>query len=380
MNAQQRLRLQTRPNNPFNAIQRQGAMLSEAIQQEVVVPQLADIAQDFGTINAGTIVMGNGLPLGGGFSGVIQFAEPFDLGGGVLAHYVVYKTDIVQFYITNEGDVLAGGGTTGIGSSGILFNDAAGAAQLGWKSASSPIINPFATIWAYFTGTTPNRSGSMQADVYKESGGNGTTQWIVNHRNGASLGYHELLGQPPYFDFKALDTGQTFIGHYGDYAAPTLVNTSSKTAIHARTVAQNSVGTNGIVEYIEIPYRFLNNSGGNRTITLTIDFGATSLTLTTGNIATSANPHYGVLRIKARNYGSPAVQHFSTEWRFSAAGALGGFVAMTGFDGMWDADAAEDTSAAPKTLTVSITLSATGQGANYYWLAGPPIGLGPYNQ
>lgn len=141
------------------------------------------------------------------------------------------------------------------------------------------------------------------------------------------------------------------------YPRTTINNTTTKTPIYTDSISANALGNNGIIN-IQIPFIYMNNTGGNRTITFTVEFGSTSLFATaTNNLGTAGNQRTGILTVRIANAGATNAQQAYIGWDISGAAAAGNTAANDGGDGKAGSNAgAEDTTAA-KTLTISVTHS-----------------------
>lgn len=317
-----------------NVYRRSNAEMLERIDRrdaEMELAQLSDVATDFGRITAGQIDVADGA------------------------------------------SVLDDDGQT------FLADTAYGASKsLKWETADGFLAG---YINGRYQGSAPNRGGVIVIEAYDEPLGDGSGAAFSAIGAGTALAINSFTfyaQSAPYFRYQDI-WGNTGKPHYGDYGAPVLVDTASKTTVYTRSVKQSSIGANGLICDLIIPFRLLNNSGGAKTFTFTIDWGGTSWTIVATALATGANPRYGSIRLIMRNYKNVAVQHAETELIVSAASAIGTAVARGGaVNDTQGNNATEDTGAANKTLTVSITLSGAGQGATYNAETGVPLTPGPY--
>lgn len=99
----------------------------------------------------------------------------------------------------------------------------------------------------------------------------GDQSWAVPSGSGA--GIYALVYS------KTLDTSIT---------TATISNSTAETTIYTYNLPANTLSTNKILKIV-VAGTYLNNSGGNKTVTIRMKYGATTvITATTGNIATSA--------------------------------------------------------------------------------------------
>lgn len=119
---------QSIPNNfisRIEALEREFALYKNAAPVAGVV---SDWASDLGDIVAGNLIMGNGVPLGEGFTGLYQSAEQFEwpVGSGDYWNFGGFNTDVIQVGISAlTGYLLGGGGTVGINEEGLRLTNIA---------------------------------------------------------------------------------------------------------------------------------------------------------------------------------------------------------------------------------------------------------------
>jgi hypothetical protein len=140
----------------------------------------------------------------------------------------------------------------------------------------------------------------------------------------------------------------------------TIVNEAAKSTLYAVNVGAGDLGTTKAL-HIRIGGDYFNNSGGVRTITLTIDFGTTTMFAdVTASIPAAATRRAFLLDLIIANQNSAAVQVLSGMFRVSdeaaPASGIGNLAPADLVNGTFSGGATEDTTGA-KTATVSITHS-----------------------
>ena len=159
---------------PGNALDQQAASrraLTELANRDINVPQLSGIATDFGLINAGTIVMGNGQPLGNGFTGMMRFADALEwpAGSGKLWTDIAFASDVMTFGISAlDGKLYA--------AAGALFVDMSGVATTG--------LNYFWNMQATFNSNTNTAKTGMFVP-YNAYGGSPEPAWQTTFQTSA---------------------------------------------------------------------------------------------------------------------------------------------------------------------------------------------------
>lgn len=114
------------------------------------------------------IIQGNGKELGDGFTGVMQFTDPLEWpvgsGSGVFLHYAVFKLDIVQFYVSSDGEVLTAGGLLKLFSGGINLLGPVGA--ITFEASDSYVVRSGSLGFGMVNGaSTPTPYWSLTSDA-----------------------------------------------------------------------------------------------------------------------------------------------------------------------------------------------------------------------
>ncbi len=270
------------------------------------------------------IIQGNGVQLGDGFTGVMQFTDPLEWpvgsGSGVFLYYAVFKADVVQFYITSAGDVLAGAGAVVLDVNGIALLVGSGDVNsVKWYAE-----NPFAymgTINTIVTGTTPNRSAETNLISVAE-GGSGTAVTYIIAFGPSSDPAIWVKDTPPYFNYRTKKLGDTGVLHYGNFsAAVSKANTTAAETIISRTIKANSLGTKGFM-HTRVVIVFANGSGTGRTITPAYNFGAYAYSHGNQSLASGTNRMTLILEAWTWNDQAANAQFHVHSMQFGTGAAL----------------------------------------------------------
>lgn len=137
-----------------------------------------------------------------------------------------------------------------------------------------------------------------------------------------------------------------------------LINKSTKTAIYSRTIQGNAMRESGFIDLCA-PWEWYNNTGSNRTFTLDIDFGSTSIvSVTSPAIGSSGSNRVGSLRVRLYNDGAATFQQVIAQWDVSDPVASGTLTTRGSHHDVivFDTTSAEDASN-DLLFEVSLTLS-----------------------
>lgn len=389
MSAADLLRDQMIPGSLFDQLQEKDLDAAEARDAEVQVAQVADISTDGGAFNNGIEIKGDDItidistsPATFTGSGEVGCWPPIEVLSGVYAVRFTLNAGVVTTYTNaSDGKVYAGAGAVKLDENGETLHAISvyGSNQkIKWITTDGVLTA--ADMVGAIDGTTPDRDAFFYLTCTAEPGGAGDAQ-ITLRATGTDGTHNELLIGSGTQGFYAYSDkfGNFGVMHRGDYTAPVLVNSASKTTVYSRTIKAGSLGPNGIFR-VRVPYEWLNASGGNRSITYTVDWGTESFTWTFGAVATSATIRAtGQIDLWLCNANSVSSQRIQVETQLTSRIAADTLVARGGLmdDQLWH-DGALDTDAANRTLTISMTLSSTGQGANYYAQTLGAIADGPY--
>jgi hypothetical protein len=219
-------------------------------------------------------------------------------------------------------------------------------------------------ITARYQAESNKRLANVQISVNSQSGGeeisvNFADVNPVNMQNPQQLVAYRVSQLTKRIDvIESRDPGAGIVSAGDAQPFVQIVSSAAKTAIYSETILADALSTLGFVD-IEIPIQYLNNTGGNTTFIITVDWGAaTPFTYTTAAIATSANERHGAIRLRLANTGAANTQRLELAAHLSAAVANGTATTRGGqFDVVIGNTGAQDTTA-DKVLTISITLSS----------------------
>jgi hypothetical protein len=191
------------PGNPLDALARSQRQMAELADREVVIPQLSGLATDLGLVNAGTIIMGNGQPLGSGFTGVMHFAAALEwpAGSGSFWNTIGFFNDVMTVGVSAaDGRLYAGAGAVTLSDNGLTI--VAG-------TLIPNIINftygaggvDSAQIYSNIAGSPPFRSGSLfLSGLGIDSGVKGQVNILTADPTGATDTYLSLYGGKVVFE------------------------------------------------------------------------------------------------------------------------------------------------------------------------------------
>lgn len=159
-----------------------------------------------------------------------------------------------------------------------------------------------------------------------------------------------------YADSNA-STGLRWSAPSGGRAA---IASNTKTTLYTTSIAQSGLGTNGFID-VDVPFIYRNTTGGNTTITFTVEFGATTLfAVATANIGTASNSRTGKLHVRLSCNNSASAQDCYIDFDISGTAAAGSTSGKASGDTKAGFNVAtEATASGAKTLTISATLSST---------------------
>lgn len=155
-----------------------------------------------------------------------------------------------------------------------------------------------------------------------------------------------------------------------------ITNSSAKTTIFSRVMVGGALGTDGFID-LRFPFVYLNNTGGGKTITWTVEFGSTTLfSVATNNITAGSNRRTCEVWFRLWNISSASVQRAAIYWDIGSTAAAAAVVAKGS-----DSQAGYNTGAVDTSVDQLLTLSATLNSADTtheVYFAGAIVN-GPYN-
>lgn len=347
---------------------------AETVINQVVMQHIATLAFTIQTpdgqqfTNYGSFFYGTGSIDGGDATGIWGGfpAIEYPTGSGTSYVFMTLNAGTLQTGITNAGVQVGGGGAVSIDASGITI--AAGPDPVNsvtWR-AVSPSYNPV-DIGGDTIGTTPNRSALLNIRALGESGGSGTAAiWLTAAGGDGLVRQLALQNASPFLTLSTIPGDVTKVSAGDPYVAVHIANSVTKTTIYSKDIYGGTLGPNGNFT-VRIPFIYLNNSGGGRTITWQVDLGATTdiFNVATGSLGASANRRSGFVELEIANNAATNAQNMILRWNIPTVGASNTAQPDTGSEGMaaW-AQPAVDTTVL-NTLVIYATLSAATATQNF---------------
>lgn len=353
-------------------------MMNDIYARHVNVQSLGEMAPDLGVVTSGLFWSGTGLPGDGDESGI-----------GISGEGAVYNTETWNLFGVNagtlqagikatDGKMYAGAGAVKLDAEGVTIEASDSPDDLNrlkWIATDNDYMP--VNVLGYMTGTSPDRTAYAQLIARSESDSAAAYAQVIAGNFGDAVSSRLQVAALPDTDHL------TFLDGYGhlhkvlrgwvDPAVQISLTTSAQ-AITSHTVEANSLGTKGMIE-TEAEFVYLNNSGANRTLSITYNFGSYSHTITTAALTAHAtNRHtirvrYKTINAQANNVQRHMIDHITTGGTAQVPGTLNGKTFNNAFD-----TSAVDTSA---DITVSETVLSSAATATQT-LDGVGIMDGPY--
>lgn len=343
----------------------------------ISVANLAAINADMGNITAGTITGGTIRTASSGARTEMNASNLFGLGFGGIG-----GTDgtTTQWYAkASDGKIYAGGGNIIVDTSGILskgsthvkFQKGATTNPVGYLSFKDNVYtNMFMLEWIQTGGGAVTNSIWIKSDtiglnlaagdVLLATASAVTIQTALkfNVDNSWDIGASGANRPRDVFiggEYRFYSERAIVHGIYDRANSDTTVgNTTVETTLYSKSITANDLGTTGGIR-VSVFGQWTNNTGANRTLTVRIKFGATTLVSPSMTLTTSGTNGHFAIAVTLFNTATNA-QRAMTQVEFRRGATI--------IDAGWNSSptSAEDTTSA-KTFTVTVQWDAANANA-----------------